>query len=179
MRHTLLLISERKRLHHEYHIRLAIVALFIFSGAMVVGAISLFPAFMFAITEEGASVETLQTLGSHHSDSGALISKGELDLAKNMLTAVSSPLDAIRLSNVVKTIVSLRGNTKISGISVARSPKSLTVLIQGIAPTRNTLLSFKSDLESKISRATVELPIDQLIDNTDVHFSIKVNVPLK
>lgn len=174
MRHTLIPESELNLLHREYRIRLAIVLLFVLSVVGLVGSFGLFPSFLHSGTEEISQLKNVAELSSGV-DTSIIQAEQELRLAQNWAHALQENIDLPRLSDLARLAVSLRGDCSLSGISVDRiSTSTVLVSLSGIAPTRDSLLSFKGRLEKAVPNTKVDLPIDQLTQSKNIDFSIKV-----
>ncbi len=174
MQHTLVPIEERNMLRHEYRIRLGIVACFALSLAGIVGVSSLFPAFFRSSLEEHSELDTIATLQKEKTKTGITQIENEL-AADNLLLAPLSSANIVPLSSEVQDITALRGNIKLISLTFVRlSGGNVGSVIQGIAPTRESLLAFKGRLEANTPGGIVDLPIAQLAKSKDIPFSIQV-----
>lgn len=52
------------------------------------------------------------------------------------------------------------------------------IIIKGVADTRDSLLNFKNNLEESVIFSNVEIPIDNLLERTNIEFDIKAAVDL-
>lgn len=78
----------------------------------------------------------------------------------------------VQPSLLIAEALAARGPVKLSAVSVEDvSSTTATVIVQGVAPTRDDLIIFKTRLET-ISGAPVDLPISGLAKNRDIPFSI-------
>ncbi len=184
MHHTLLTDKERARIHHEYRIRAAIVFCFLMSGAGLVGLVALFPAYIESVSY-GATIP--QTFSSDMKLSSQTIDmKNELARDKALASASKDFPYKTVLSGVLSDVIGVKGSNIFSSISLDRKPisdttssSSLVISIQGISPTRTTLLDLKSKLESLQKGNVVDLPITALTKSEAIPFSMKVieNMP--
>ncbi|MEI8249152.1 MAG: hypothetical protein WCG07_01505 [Candidatus Taylorbacteria bacterium] len=179
MRHTLLPTQQRIFLHHEYHVRLFIVFLFIFSAVGIIGAISLFPAFMEAVVEENSALEGVATIKDIKPDTKIVSIKKDLALTKDALVGLDNAISVPRLSRAIQEVISARSGVSITSVSVTRTAPTTSIVVQGFAPTRSILLAFQSKIQSTIPDATIDLPAEQLINSTDINFSVKITTQLK
>ena len=153
--------------------------LFIFSAVGIIGAVSLFPAFMEAVTEENSALEGVATIKDIQPDTKIVSIKKDLALTKDALAGLDTAIAVPRLSRAIQEVISARGGVSITSMSVTRTTPTTSILVQGFAPTRNALLAFQSNIQSTIPAATIDLPAEQLIDSTNINFSVKITTPLK
>ena len=64
----------------------------------------------------------------------------------------------------------------ITGMSFTSGEEQEYISLVGKAPNRETLLSFRRDLEQKDYSETVDLPISNFAQNVDIDFSIKITL---
>ena len=176
MLHTLLPLSERKALKAEYRVRMAIVLCFMLCLAGIIGIASLFPAFIRASTEEKTALNTIASLKKDKDQSG--LSKIESDFSNSavLLSALAKDSAEPQLDSLIQKIVSMRGPLVINSISLSsQSAGSVDVVLQGTAPTRDSLTTFKGKLESAAPGNKVDLPVDELRSPSNVQFSLTVH----
>lgn len=179
MRHTLLPTTEKTIIRREYYVRITIVACFVVSLAIISGIIALIPAYIYARNEEKGSLATISELKKGEDASGRVAIQAELKSDQLLLSDVAANASRPRVSALIGEIVSARGNVKISAMDLsAISTSTALILIQGVAPTRNALLSFKGRLESLRGGAQTELPISELAASSNVRFSMRLSYPL-
>ena len=151
MQHTLLPIVERKTLRAEYRIRMLIVMCFMISVAGTIGIAALFPAFIRSWLEESRAESAATAIKVESSSSGLLAVEKEVADSSKLLSSLRNLVLEPELSSAVEGIVSLRGNVKLTSFAIARiSTSTASVQIDGVAPTRDDLLSFKSRLETAV-----------------------------
>ena len=180
MRHTLLPLNERKALRSEYRVRLMIIILFMFSLAGVIGIGALFPAYVRALSEEKVQIDVANKLKAAQKIQGITAMEDELKSDQRVLITLPKSGGA-RISAVAQSIVGLRQSIKLNSFNFTQpgnATSTVTVFMQGFAPTRNDLLSFKTRLETTLPGAVVDLPISELAKSTDIQFSIKVTYKL-
>jgi hypothetical protein len=177
MHHTLLPESERKLIHGEYHVRVFIVSCFVLFVIGVIGVTSLFPAFTFAYLSEKSG--NLLVVSSDAEGKMANSMKAELKDDATLLSFIKSNISKPSYLGMISDIVSIRGTSMIYSMSFDTvSTSSAVIVMQGLSPTRNDLLAFKSRLESMKKGNIVELPISQLTKSTDLNFSLKLTESL-
>ena len=155
--------------------RLLIVALFMCSVAGIISIVALFPAFIHAIFQESDQLHQIALVSSQKSDSSISMAKNELALTKNISDALEKEIHVTPVSQVIEKISAVRGNSSIVSLSVVRNTAtSFTLVIQGLAPTRDALIALKSRIESSVPNSKVDLPIDELIQTKDIQYLLKI-----
>lgn len=175
MRHSFLPNSEQDKLKRGYRVHVTIVALFLLSVVGLIGLGSLFPAFISVYTEEQMQLNTVASLkGSKDTDESTLIQK-KLQTDSSMITTLSQVAGTVRPSAIVMRMIETRGPVKISSIVLTEvSSTTAIAVIQGVAPTRESLVSFKTRLESLTPGNKVELPISGFARSKDLPFSLRI-----
>ncbi len=167
-------------MHREYLSRVAVVSLCMLSAAVMLGVAALFPADTRARLADKAAVDSADRASRAAGSADLAAAETDLNASKSILAALSADADKPRLSDAVRAISVGHSPIMISSMSFARQGTStLTISIDGIAPTRSDLLAWKGRLEALAPGATVELPIATLAKSTDVNFSIRLTANLK
>jgi hypothetical protein len=175
MNYSLLPSVEKNAFKREYRIRLAIIACFLFAAAGIVGIAELFPAYLHSSVEEKDQLESLASIKKGKDESG--ISAIEQSLASDsaLMTSLASGTTDIRLSTVIQSLATLRGTVRLDSISVARSsPTTLSIIIQGVAPNRESLRTLKARLEQLQPGNVVDLPASEFASSANIRFSVRV-----
>ncbi len=180
MQHTLLPIKERTNLRREYRTRVVIIFCFLLSLAGLIGAATLFPSFIFALNEEQSQIELLESLKKNKDESG--VTTLELDFQRDnaLINALSVTSKVPRSSVTIQSIVGVRKEVKLKSVVVdTPTEDSLSIVIQGVAPNRDTLLAFKIRLEELVPGGSVELPVSDLAKSKDLQFSMRITQTFK
>jgi len=152
-----------------------IIFCFLLSLAGLVGAATLFPSFIFALNEEQSQIALLESLKQNKDESG--VTTLELDFQRDniLINALGVTQKVPRSSVTIQSIVGVRKEVKLTSLAVeAPAPDSLSIIIQGIAPNRDTLLAFKIRLEELVLGGSVELPVSDLAKSKDIQFSMRI-----
>ena len=180
MRHSFLPIEEQKILKRGYRSHLVITALFMFSVVGLIGVGSLFPAYMSVSAERQNAEKALASLKKDKDSSGSASTEAELSADADRLAQFNGLENGKRPSILFAGILSLRGQTRVTSISLSDiSTTTATILVQGVAPTRESLLTLKSRLEGLNPGSKISLPISGFAKNKDIPFSLKVTQPIK
>lgn len=174
MRHTLLPPQERRNLRREYYIRLGVIACCMASTVFVAGLILLLPAYMRARSEEKQQLLAITELRSDKDNGNDSTIVEELSSDSSALSILSDSLLRERPSKTIERIVDSRDGVRLNSISYSISGTTTAeVTIQGIAPTRASLLSFKDRIEHEIPLTHVDLPLSELAKSSSIPFSFK------
>ncbi|MEN9523974.1 MAG: hypothetical protein RL536_43 [Candidatus Parcubacteria bacterium] len=174
MRHSFLPEVEQKILIRGYHVRVAVVLLFLISLAGLIGIGSLFPAYISGFTEEQSQNKLVASIKKNTDADNVSRLRDELltDAKRINSLLVATPFQP---SDVIEQIVTLRGVTRITSISVNEiGSTTATLTLQGVAPTRESLVDLKNRLESVTAGHKVDLPISGLAKSKDLPFSFNI-----
>lgn len=177
MHHSLIPLTERKRLHKEYYVRVTVVSLVAIACAIVVGSAALFPAYIRAWFDHFASQGAIAAVRSANSSDKSLnAAKSDLG-ASAVLVAVLAKDEQPRFSDLVRNVILVKQSILISGFAIQYADaKTVSVTLSGTASTRDDLLSFKSRLEAAFPGTKIDIPISQLAKSSNIAYSLKFNV---
>lgn len=174
MQHTLIPQKERRILRREYRIRAFIVFCFLLSVGGLIGSATLFPSFIFTFNEEKDQLSLLSSIRETKDESGVTALELDFKRDNSLISVLSKESKVPRPSTSIQSVIGLRGPVKINAISVdTPTPEDLVIIIQGIAPNRDSLLAFKSRLE-ELAGGGVELPVSDLAKSKDLQFSMRI-----
>lgn len=158
-----------------YHTRVVIVALFMCSLALLIGIGSLFPSYMTAYTEEQAQLDAVRSLKDTKDATESARIQKELKADNAHLTVLETVAATVRPSHIITRLLEVKGQVLISSLVITEmSSTTATVIIQGVAPTRESLVAFKTRLEGLSLDNKVDLPIAGFARSKDLPFSLKV-----
>jgi hypothetical protein len=180
MNYTFLPYIGQKNIKREYHLRVVIVFMFFFSIALVVGVGSLFPAYIYATVEERLHLDQVAAFKRNIDSSAFASTQEQLSTSAHLLTALDPYVTPSPFYSTVDTIVGMKGSIQLTSIAIDYSKTGqINVSLSGIAPTRDSLLSFKDRLSNISPKTQVNLPISALTKDTDITFSLQVIEALK
>jgi hypothetical protein len=162
---------EQNKLKNVYRTHVLIVTLFFISVSGVIGCAALFPVYV-QVSNEVRSMSKVSKDATLSTKISTI--QTELENHKKLMAALNQPAE-VPLSTRIQNIVALRGVTTISSILIERtSTTSVTSVIQGKAPTRDSLIALKKRLEDIGPGTKVELPNSDLTKKTDISYSIRI-----
>jgi len=176
MRHTLLPLPERIALRREYYLRILVVLFFMISVAGLLGITAIFPAYI-ATVIEGKSVQKDSSGNAKDQDLSPDFGdiRKEMIRSQTLLSILAADSESKKISELIGGIVHLREDVLITSIVATKvSSTTFTATIQGIAPTRNSLISLKSRFEAAKSGNSANLPISELTSSTNIHFAMQL-----
>jgi hypothetical protein len=154
-------------------VRILIVLLFMLSLSGLIGAVSLLPAFVQAVLEKAAADTALAPLKQNEVKIDPKTSEQIARLAKVLAIYNSDLGGKTPYSAIILGVVGGRGSVRITSIALQRvATTSVATVVQGIASTRDALLSYKSRLEASSPGNLVELPVSSLKDNRNIKFTL-------
>lgn len=186
--YTLLPEKEMRTLKREYRTRLVIFLSFFVSIAILIGIVSLAPAYIFSHTEEAEVIRSIEALERDRQDRGADIVMQDLKETGDVVKKLKGYNDSVIFSQIVSQVISLKPVSikinsfnmpsvvpakKTSGSSATTTP-TLEVIIQGKSPTREDLVAFRDNLEADPLVTSVDLPVSNLAKSRDISFSLKI-----
>jgi hypothetical protein len=179
MRHTLLPLHERIILRREYYRRVTIVFCFIFSLAVLVGIATLFPTFIRAMALQ-VETEKLAKEVQTESENGNL-KEIQKSVAKSLalLDSLDKDKKTPKISNLIEGVISMRGSLTFTNFTATKiSTTTFTMNIQGVAPSRNALITFKNNFESQLPGNKINLPVSELAKNNNFQFTLQLQQKL-
>lgn len=178
--------SEKSAIRKEYHLRVFVVCLAALSFVFAAMVFSFVPLYIFTLSRYGeflieSQSDEIQT---------RIFQVKEMELAvrdtNKKIDLLQGGTQTPRVKDVFLNIlesktagISITGLSYDSGGVVGKKGKEetvspITILIQGNSSDRSTLLAFKDALLQKKEFASVNLPISNLVKDTDLSFSINV-----
>lgn len=179
MRHTLLPLHERILLRREYHIRVTIVFLFMVCLALMIGISSLFITYVKALTLEAEIQEKANSLDNDKDSSDIKDIQQSVVKSLALLDSLNKEKKLVPNTDLIGGLINMRGSLRFTAFSTAKTgTTTYSINVQGVAPTRNSLLTFKSAFESLASGNRVDLPVSELAKSTNIQFSLQLKQEL-
>lgn len=169
--------AEKQRMKKEYKLRVFTVYFFFIGTALLIALVLLLPSYFLANVIEGDAKREVAILENSSESTEREEINAELLLIKERLRAITKVEDRTELYEVIDTIANVGGNSiSISSISYSRGfdGEHSTLLLGGIALTRDGLLAFTKTLEENELFAEVNLPVSSLAQDQNIEFNIDV-----
>lgn len=169
--------QDQRALKRSYRTRVFAVTYIMLACAVLAATIALVPSYAKVAAERDAQTAELASISQAVAPgSDALRTELDSDMRRLRTLATSDP---VRPSLLIAETISARGPVRINALSIeAMSSTTATLVVQGIAPTRDTLVAFKNRLENMIPGNKVELPISELTKSKDISFSLRFTTQL-
>lgn len=181
--YTLLPDKEIKSLKKEYRTRLFIVMAFFVSFGILVGLVSLIPSYVFSYTREKEALKNLQMLQDSRRERGTDVIIKDLEETQQLVDALKGHNNSADFSQIIAEII-LRKNAQVSinSFQMSQTPSassSLSVIVQGKALTRDSLLLFKKSLEQNPLISKIDLPPSDIAKKENISFSLAFTMKTK
>lgn len=168
----------KKQVAEEYFLRDMIFFLVVVFLSLFLLVILFIPSAIYSKYKNNTiknQLEMMENTKGSNTDTVALVKK------LNEMAGVLSKDNSATASDLIEKILSLKkGNISISSFSINDSATdSKTIVINGISKTRDDLTAFNKALISDGTFYSVDLPISDLIKNSDEDFSITLIYKLK
>lgn len=179
---NLLPIEEKNKIKKEYRMRLAVVAMFLLSGLIVVSIVLLAPSYILSSVKYKSATTRLEAEKKKISDSADGLDP--IKIAKKVnanLKILGQESSMMPLSyDVFTTVVGHKPESvKIKSIFYDREKDAGRVSVVGVSKDRKTLLLFLQSLESEKMFNSVELPISSFVEGEDIEFTIRITIEVE
>jgi hypothetical protein len=175
--YTLLPEENIKTLKRDYRIRIFITLMIFIASGITIGILSLLPSYIVSYTLEKNLINKVQNIQKDRAADGIDNVISELKKSYTFVGALRTDKSKISFTSNIETILALKPkNVSLTSFEIASSSKVdgiSDIVVQGIASTRESLLSFKKSIESNPVISKVELPISDLTKNKDLPFAMR------
>lgn len=166
--------TEKKLLLHEYRMKLCILTgVFVFF-ACAIGFFSATPAYLLVELREAdtsRNLKDLQDLSKGKEDYRKILKEVHADIA--IFNAPENNLATVEI--IDRILAHKQKGVQIRSFSLQRKEGGeSSVDIQGVAGTREALLSFKKNLEAEKLFTSVDLPVSHLARGSDILFNVHI-----
>lgn len=170
----LLTEEERRKVAHEYAMHRAIVVLLALILVLVVGIIGLLPSYVLSNARENEALERTRIMGGSGQRGDDTTLQVWLGETNQKLQVLSPALDTDRPSDFIEKILDQRiTGIAVTGFSWVRTKDKITLSVNGVATSRQSLITFENHINSSGYFSEVTLPISNLAKDRDIDFQIK------
>jgi|GEM_PF-2342083 len=171
MFHNLLTTERKKSLEHEYYVRVATVAAFGVSFAVLIGLLTLFPSYMHLRGELSLVNAAQASPNTTNATSTQSDSAHTLERSAQIFSLLKTHLhDETMKTMLDETLAARPAGVEVTGFAFDRATRKLTV--EGVADTRDVFLEYIHNLEEQPRFTDVPHPIADLAKNTDLPFRL-------
>lgn len=172
-------LNERKALRLDYLIRFCTVFCWMIAAAAIIGVVALLPVYVrvhyLAVQTESAA----SAMASSAERQNRVSMEKELASTATLLQVLDGDISLEKPSTVLERVVRERGSVKITNLSYElQGTSTVAVTMQGRAPTREDLLSFRDGLLETFPLSKIDLPFSELAKSKNFDFSLKLNYSL-
>jgi hypothetical protein len=170
--------SDKKILHREYNARVLLVILgFVFLTILVAG-ILLLPSYVLTRSREQVALARDQDLSQSSKVQQGQTVNTTLTNDQTLLTVLAPATASTTesFSAIVQTVATdASSDAKIDSFFYSASPQApVTVTINGMGTSRESLVAFSHRLENEPAFASVVLPVSDLAQDSNIPFSIQI-----
>jgi len=167
--------EKQKSVRKEYHLRLATVALFVVTGIFVAGSIFLLPSYVSVFSQYNDANAAIEFSQNNQNISDATTAK-EMDELKKELALLSADTSDY-VSDVFLLVTGSRNNIQVTGLSYEKNGAGVaTVVVSGIAPSRQALQTFSKVLSGVYQFSEVRLPVSNFVEDKDISFTASLTL---
>jgi hypothetical protein len=141
----------------------------------MVGIAALFPTFVRAIALRVESENAQKSVQSAPEDKNLKEIQKSVARSLALLDSLEKDKDSQKISDLLGGVLNMRNNVKFTSFTASKiSTTTFAMSIQGVAPSRNDLLSFKSNFEKLLPGNKIDLPVSELAKNSNFQFSLQL-----
>lgn len=167
--------AARKSVVFEYWLRVVSVWLFLFGTGCMIVAVLLLPTYMIV----RGQIALLDGQVTSATDQTATFDAGiaSLEAASAAAVLLTEGASSTPFSTYVKLLEETAGDSVVlHSINFTKDPLGGKIILSGTAATRESLAAFRDNLEAEPLFTDVVLPIDSLLKNRDLMFSLTFTV---
>ena len=166
--------SLKDNIRSNYKIRRFIVVLVFILFLQVTFIVFILPSWLTSFYRENDAIFRTEKMGQSELASSASSTINMVKSINQKLNVIDSSLDYLKITPIINTILS--NKTKLIYINslayTSNSSTTVTFSINGISGTRESLVSFKKDLDKTALFKNIDLPISNLAKDKDIDFSM-------
>lgn len=165
---------QQQMMRARYYAHLVTLFFCVAAGIFLLGAVLLSPSYFLAREQADASERYRNAVAGTVDLKGEDAIQHDTTLLNERIRIGSTFEKAVLFTPFARDIARVpRVGIHITSFSLTRSAEGTTVMFDGIAETRGSLISFAENLRSSGSFDSVALPVSQLVSEEDIVFSIK------
>lgn len=166
--------NEKKNLDREYTFRLAAVSLGAVIGLSIIAIIVLLPVYVLAVYK-GKVATIVDAPKNQEATQAQEAFKKQIDDAK-ILMRVLRPEEAGTLPSMVIEVLSKHKTSQntVSDVSYRRDANGTTVVVRGVARTRDSLSRFTDALTQEPLIANVDVPVSNFAKDANIVYTFTI-----
>ncbi len=173
---NLLQDSLKSEVKKEYYLRRLIVALFFVLSMEVTFIVFIFPSWILSNIKQDDNKTRVTEIDISKDDSDSSAVRPLIRLLNNEFSMIDKSLDYIEILPMLNEILDKKNSSiKITQFSyVSTGSTTATLSIRGTSLTRDSLVKFKSSMDSIEIFKSVDLPISNFAKDKDIDFSMNI-----
>lgn len=166
----------KKELVRLYWIRVVSAWAILWSVALCVGVLLMYPTYLLISGTSAAYSDTAADVTERTESFNTMLA--ELDKSNQEAQRIIQSAEDVTLSALLTDIWSVNGSgIDIAGIQLSRGAQGLTpITLRGEAVNRQSLAAFRDRIEALSYVEQVDLPIENLAQNQDIDFTIRITI---
>ena len=170
--------EEKKKMSKDFYFRLATIFFTMFSVSLLVASVTILPSYFLSVVEKN-SIDTKLELQKNESiplpDQGTLAIIEDLKNKLNLIENVPKNGAVFSQKIINEVVLKKMPGIKITEISYQNDVvKGEIININGVAPNREILLSFRRALEDDPAFSKVDLPISNFVKGSNIIFYLSL-----
>jgi hypothetical protein len=173
---NLIPLESKKQLVRLYWIRLVSAWSILWSVALFIGVLLMYPTYLLISGTSTAYTETSANVTERTETFNKMVA--ELDKTNQEAKTIISAAKEFKLSALLSDIWLVNGQgVAIAGVQLSRSTEGIKpISLIGEASDRQALASFRDRIEALPYVVKVDLPIENLAENQDINFTITITI---
>lgn len=172
---TLLPEKDMEIITREYRMRITAVSLVLLVIATVLAMVLLMPSFVLISSRQKIVTEKLSAI----TESQKKLLAGDPEIvardSKELMATVSTRLKSIRFSEIFDRIIDHRTTgVRITSLNASIHDGLPTIVVSGVASTRQTLSAFVKKLEADNAFSSISIPVSNFTKATNLEFAVSV-----
>ena len=175
MRHNLLPKEKKKNLRTEYLLRAINVGVLFLAVVVCMGTIALVPAYLRVWTDLANLTEELDATAQATEVTEFKAAESLLKESAYTISILEQRMQERHFTNIIQDALNLLPDgVQITGMAFER--ETGTLVLEGVAGTRDNLVGYKQSLEEQDGVKSVTSPISNLAKSVDLPFQLSLEV---
>ncbi len=173
---NLIPIEEKKKINRDFHFRLITVLFAMFGFCMLLASIAILPSYFVSSSKKNFTLSKLETQKNEpvlELDANTSIMINDFNQKLSLIENAEKNKFILSKRVINEIILKKMSNIKITDMSYSNDAiLGKTISIDGTAPNREMLLSFKKALANDTFFSKVDLPISNFVKGKNIEFSL-------
>lgn len=169
--------TEKKRIYHEYLLRLATIAFVLAAVSFVVSTVFLTPVYLLSLAKNRATAERAEILKQSIALEDQVIVEIFTSMKRRLAFLATHRTSQSSLDALTAVLNNRTEDIELTFFFFSADEKGkATLSVEGIAANRNVLTGFAKKLEKEVLFESVRLPVSNLAQDRDIEFSLNIGI---